>query len=347
MKTFYYILEKIINNTTSYNYDFSDYEKFSEYLTTIFKNDLIEGLKENSEINNFFILFIKHIFILKPITKITFILNILKYVFAPTNINTIMLNKFNKIQKVYFAFLKLAYIYKLKKTKCCITHDLYLNPIDIQNTDVIYIYQNNVKYLFTLCDIIHLLTVALTNSEHFFIKPLECKNPYNNIPFSKTILYNIYFTIKHTNLIVPRIIRKFFIENFNLTEFCKYNKTLIQIISIEEHVNNSTTYKLYEYSLIIFNHFNRLFKKEIIIHQEFPKQILCDIMKEYIILYLIYNYSSDQITISTTLYKLTNKMILFYNYNPLFGRKYIKVDTFGSGSSLFYVKKVHFNDDHI
>jgi hypothetical protein len=148
-------------------------------------------------------------------------------------------------------------------------------------------------------------------------------------------------------LIVPRIIRNFFIENFDLTEFYKYNKSLIQIISIEEHVNNSSTHKLYEYSLIIFNHFNHLFKKEIIIHQEFPKQLLGDIMKEYIILYLIYNYSSDQITISTTLYKLTNQMILFYNYNPLFGRKYIKVDTFGSGSSLFYVKKVHFNDDHI
>jgi len=340
MDTFYYILQKIINNTTNI-YDFREQTNSQKNLEIIFKNQLDECEEEHSLVKIFFPFYIKNLLSSKNLNKITFIMSLLNNVFNRGDIKQKMLIKFNKIQKIYFAFSKLANIYKFKKSKCLITTDLYFNILNINDPNVIQIYQNKTRYLFTSNDLIHLLIMSLSNSSHFFINPLECKNPYNNIPFSKYILYNIYFFIKKCNVEIPELIQKYFIEDFDLSEFVIHHKLLIQTVSIKEYVLNLSTQQLYNYGLNIINHYNSFFHPEIIIHTDFPKQKVADAMKPFILINLISKYSVDSFTRSNATIELNKKIKLFYKYNPLFGRKYIKIITNELNQKF---KQVSFND---
>lgn len=340
MESFYYISNKILNKT-SYIYNFSDDELYYQNIASIFKNEITKYKEKYSLINILLLAFIKKILILKKITKVGFIYKILNSVFYKVKTDKLLIDKFTKIQKTYFAFSKLAYIYKIKKSKCVITHDLYFNDINKNESNVIQIYQNNMTYLFTISDLIHLLMVSLTNASHFFINPLECKNPYNNIPFSKNILYNIYFSIKNKQICLPELIEQFFVEEFDLPIFLNKNKVLIQTTSIKEYVSNSSLITLYNYGLNIFNYFNHLCTTQIAIHPEFPKKLFVDIMKPLIILYLISNYSIDSFTKYNTSQELYQEIQRFYIFNPLFGRKHIKI-CLDQNKKPF--KKVYFND---
>lgn len=338
MNSFYYIIQKILNNK-SVIYDFT--ENYQTNMEIIFNDELDKYEKERPLVKVLFSIYIHRFKPSAHIKNIQFIWNLLNNVFNNPNIKNELIPKFNKIQRVYFAFSKLAYIYKFKKAKCQITTDLYFNTININDPNVIQIYQNNMTYLFTINDLIHLLNVALTNSSHFFVKPLECKNPYNNMPFSNQILYNIYFFIKQTQTEIPELIHQFFIEEFDLTCFLHNNQQLIQTISIKEYVSNLSTIKLYEYGIHIFNKFNKFFHPEIIIHSDFPKKKVADVMKPFIVLYFLSNYSSNYFNKTHATKELHLKMTLFYKYNPFFGRKYIKIINNELNQP---IKKVYFND---
>ena len=63
----------------------------------------------------------------------------------------------------------------------------------------------------------------------FFSEPLPSKNPYNNLPLTKSNLYNIYFFIKFNTNIYDDLLFKFFHCDFNMTIFYKkYLKILTQ-----------------------------------------------------------------------------------------------------------------------
>ena len=129
---------------------------------------------------------------------------------------------FSKIQKIYKSFRRFAFIYKYKKARIVVNTDMTLNEISEKDRNIICIYQNKSKYLFHILDLINIINASLTNSYVFFAEPLHVKNPFNNLAFNKSTLYNIYFFIKfHTNL-YPELVFKYFQTNFDLGEETVY-----------------------------------------------------------------------------------------------------------------------------
>ena len=129
------------------------------------------------------------------------------------------INIFCKIQKMYFALSRFAYIYRYNKAKVVVDTDLCLNKIDINNKNSICLFQEKNKYYFRINDLINIINNALSNSPDFFSVPLVIKNPYNNVPFNKSTLYNIYFNIMSKTYIVSELIHKFFLTNFDINKF--------------------------------------------------------------------------------------------------------------------------------
>jgi hypothetical protein len=277
--------------------------------------------------------------------KWKYVKNILNNIFISKDHKDIFINTFGKIQKIFLSLNKFLYIYKFNKSKIVIDEDLYLNKINIHDKNTICIYQHNSRYLFVISDIINIINTALKNSSNFFSNPLSIKNPYSNLYFNKSTLYNIYFKIKHYNCLVPDLIHRFFLVNFNLKNFEELNECLLREYAIRNFIDNhSNMSSVYD---DIFNMINSVFlytKKKINIHPEFPKKELISIMKPYLCLYYESMYSLTVTKKYTARVTLTNKLRNFYDYNPLFGRKKMEILYKNKKTeTVFHFDKVHVN----
>jgi len=275
-------------------------------------------------------------------------LNILKElddnIFLQPKIKLAVQKIFSKLQKTYYAFSKLAYIWKFKKSKIAVDNDLSLNPININNKNVFILFQSNARYLFTSNDLINIINNNLSNSPNFFCNPLWSKNPYNNISFSNADFYNIYFFLKFKVCNVPILLELFFKSNLNLHDFAFENECVIRSFKIDNFVkfsDNDTLYKnvkrMLRENIDVMNNIR--------IHSEFPKDLLIKIMKPYLHLYIISQYyivgTMKRVSSENCLRRKLHNFALF---NPFFGRKNVKIHKFGElkGQPI-----VTFNDKHI
>lgn len=223
-----------------------------------------------------------------------------------------------KSQKHYNAFAKLANIYRYKK-KSSIENDLLLNPIDMCSPTTIEIY-DDAKYVFTANDLITYIESSLSNTTNFFCAPLELRNPYNNIAFKKSTLYNIYFKIKSSSFLTPILFHYYFLCDFDLNLFALKYENVIREEYIQRLVyksNESTTMK--HMRLMIKN----LTKYSIAVHEDFDQSECVKILRPYFYLYIVSRFHIEGLTIRWRAYKLLNRRLsdLFY-YNPRFGRVY-------------------------
>lgn len=254
-------------------------------------------------------------------------------------------NIFYKLQQVYRCMCRVAFIYKFKRAKVQVATDLLLNDLKPTDKNVLTIFDSNSKYLFTLSDLVNIFSASLCNSSYFIPLPIACKNPYNNLPFSKANLYNIYFFILRNKIKVPVIIQNYFLCNFSLRRFEVENKRLIHEISIKCYVNNSPPTYLYSSITDMLYEHNR-HKPRLKIHPEFPLNKLVEIMRPYLILYYNSKYSGSRLLNRKNHVLLCKKMNEFKRFNPKFGQKMKEINSMAIGW-LGQPPLAVFNENHI
>ena len=275
---------------------------------------------------------------------------------------------FSQSQKIYFAFSKLIFHYKWKKSKIQNDTDLCLNMIDIKQKNVICVFTHGSRYLFTVSDLINLFNNGLTYSSFFFSLSLPIKNPYNNIPFTKADLYNIYFSLFFKCIPIPEIIQKFFQVNFDLDSFEKENQIIIREYVIKNYIKNNDNDFLSLKIRYMLQYYNKQHKKKIEIVEDFPKDKLVDIFKPYLHLFYISILSLDNLKKIKSGDLLEKMLFRLRHYFPRFGRKkiqlkkkisenlfankpikYEKIQTFNMDCPPFYSNKknAHFLFSHL
>jgi len=324
METFFYISQKIMNpNIEPYTYT-TDFLKNVDYMS-ILRNNSIENKDPSKDysLQNFFYQYV--IFKSRKIGKFVLLKSIIENMFCSEEFKKKIINLFCSIQKINNGFSRLAYIYKNKKAPIKINTDMFLNPIKKTDKNVICIFdsKNSCKYLFTINDLMQIIKKSLTHSPNFFSDPSECKNPYTNVPFNKSTLYNIYFFIKYKNYIIPELIQNFFIANFNLENFRKDNLYIIREYAIKDYVDNLEHGEAEDY---IYAMIKTYYRKKISISNDFPKNRLYEIMKPYLHYYFIATYSLCFEKRHEYFHKLSHKIRRFFKFNPKFGRKFIKFE---------------------
>jgi hypothetical protein len=231
-----------------------------------------------------------------------------------------------------------------------VTTDMGLNNININDKNILCIYHINSRYLFNINDLLKIINVSLINNYMFFAEPLPSKNPYNNLPFTKSNLYNIYIFIKKNTNIYDDLFFKFFKCDFNLSIFYNNYEYLLREYSIKNFIKNCTEKEIVsKINEMISNYNNNYKSNKINIHDEFPKNKLVKIMKPYLLLYLNSCYSLIPIIKKNSDFDLKNKLRNFQKFNPQFGRKLVKMGLkpYPNFKTKSYIKGYVFNDKHI
>jgi hypothetical protein len=341
MLTFNKIINKVVNlenNIFSSNYDKNDklpgvQKFFFSMLSNIHIYHIYKNKFEfmNQTLNNFY-------FLNKHDEKEQFI------------------DLFCKIQKTYHTLNRFLYIYKLKKSKLIVNTDLQLNTIEEGKQNVMCIYHVNSKYLFKIEELLKIIYTSLTNSPYFFSEPITIKNPYNNIPFGKSVLYNIYFyLILNTKINLIRheyldIFLKFKECNFNMTKFVDNYEYVLREYAIKNYLLNSTKDTIAEQikgMIIIYNAKVRLESNKIRISQDFPQEKLIEIMKPYLYLNFVSYYSLVHKNKCEAENNLIIKLREFQQFNPQFGRKICRFkDIIKDGRTKRIKSHIEFNMKH-
>jgi hypothetical protein len=280
---------------------------------------------------------------------------------------------FYKTQRTYHTIKRVLYNYRFKKAPTKIQTDLCLNVIDSGHANTFTFFKNKVKYCFSVRDLVHIIINAITHCHDFFMEPMDPKNPYTNVPFSKADLYNMYFRIKNSNHIIPPMIVNYFLLGFDLDMFIMNNETTIREYAIKKYVMNSPPNVMYyeildmidesfEYMMTVKKEKvvsdNKIIKvnKKVIqriqLDKEFPRDRLIHIMRPYLFMSLM---STDYI-VGTEKRDTAKRMFIymvkhFIAYNPNFGRKCINIaigNTKGTNKLFSFDSKLEtkFNDDH-
>jgi len=271
-------------------------------------------------------------------SKFSYFKKTIDNIFLNKNTKEVYIKMFCQIQRIYWLLNRAVFRYKWKKAKIQINLDLVLNPINESQYNVMVILQNNYKYLFTISDLKRIIDGSLSNSPSMFANPTAPKNPYNNMPFDKGILYNIYLFMKRGDFVLPLLFHNYFLCNFNLSIFKKNNEVIIRNKEIDNYIKNANTNKLYATGIQILK-MNR-YTDKIRIHKDFPKKDFVRIMLPYLRIYYSHIFSLDISARNSSENELNLKLKQFYYFNPKFGRKY--VETRNSR-----IIKVNFNDKHI
>jgi hypothetical protein len=283
------------------------------------------------------------------INKYRYLNNILSNPFIPASTKARFFYRFSKAQRSYGALNRLVFIYKWRRSVPKIYADLCLEPISQGDRNVMAVLHNSQKYLFTIADMIRIVEISICNSPYFFTEPLPVKNPYTNIPFDKSHLYNMYFFIKNRMITIPPVFHAYFTSNFNLKHFRDTHGVLISNTYIKQYVKNSDKETLY--SDIIYMFKTIPYRGKIIIDRDFPRDRLIEIMHPYLEIYYTAKISNDIHARNTAKTDLSRRLVAFSRYNKNFGRKFIKVDNDNKKSFEFSVdhipyKKISAFDDY-
>ena len=286
--------------------------------------------------------------------KFHFFYNTLQNLFMRNEYRDEFINYFCKIQRIYHLLNSFIANYKHKKAKIVVNQDMCLNEININDKNVFCLLHHNSKYLFHISDLINIINTALTHSQNFFSEPVSIKNPYNNLPFEKSILYNIYIFIKFNTFYRPDFFFNFFQCDFNLTLFTKQNEYMLREYIIKNFVYKSTSNILkMEINTMLsqFNikHKNSKPKYNITIDVAFPNNKLIRIMQPYLLLYCTSIYSLLTHKREEAKNILNKKLIDFYKFNPSFGRKKykIRVKYINNFKKIISEKIIEYDDKHI
>jgi hypothetical protein len=267
-------------------------------------------------------------------------LSIQKYADLKTHLNNpfmtsttkdYILDIFNNIQRLIWAVSSIKRSWLYKRAKIYNTEDLLLAPISRSDKNVFVLFRNRTKYVFQLRELIRTLTDSLCHCCHFFPSPTVCKNPYTNMALNKSDLYNIYFAIRSSNYAMPFLFEKYFRSNFHLEQFSMENQDIINEEYLKSFVENNYD-DIYELTRNMF-HDNQI---KCNIHKSFPKEILLKIMKPYLDLFIISQYSIDMSKKIQAYRLLHRKLHHFTDFNPNFGKRKVRI-----------VKKNPFDMKHI
>ena len=239
--------------------------------------------------------------------------------FSSPRIREEIINYFCNFKKAYWAFTKLARIWKIQHTPIRIQTDLYMNELDSNHKYTFKLIHPNGIYLFSLQNLARIIVDAITHQTGMFVEPLTIKNPYTNGLLSKCDLFNIYFSLIHNHMRIHEMMEKFFRCEFNVFEFRRKHENELRDFAIDQYAKTAGISELaQDVDDMLRTH---KMTKNINIAKEFPQKILVNTMRPFLLIYLLERYSFSSMTRKYSAKQLDVMLKQFTEKNPNFGKR--------------------------
>lgn len=229
-------------------------------------------------------------------------------------------------QKYYHILLRTIQRWKWKRMRAYnIDCDLNLTSFsEISPRYLITLSQDGCKYMFNIHDLKRIIINSLTYSNYLYSSAQHPKNPYTNVVFTNTNLYNIFLFMIKNHIPIHSLITTYVMSEFSLKTFYKSAKKELNKFIVDNFLNdekeNTDDFIHYMNEMIEWaNDYERADTMGIKIHRKFPKDVLWRILKPYVRLFILGKVLSTYD--DHYMNKLEYQLRRFYNYNPSFGSK--------------------------
>ena len=259
------------------------------------------------------------VFATKNDSRMEHFVSSLKNTFMSKSIREEFILHFCKFKRTYWAFTRLARIWKIRRIPIRIQCDLYMNELTPSNPNTYTLIHPKGIYLFSLQNLNRIILDAITYRSGLFVEPLPIKNPYTNDVLTKSDLFNIYFASLNANIRIHEMNERFFRCEFDVFNFKMNYETELRDYAIVQYAKTSSVNDLaqdVDDMLRIHN-----MTKRINIAVGFPQKILVDTMRPLLKFYLLERYSFSSITRKYSASKLKMRLIQFADTNPIYGRR--------------------------
>jgi hypothetical protein len=330
--SFFTILEKIIWG--SFNQLLNNNMTFEK--TLLYQNQYNSKIKELGVIHH---LYLHHtIKCYNEITKKGIyqkIIEVMHNPFISSDDKQRFFNIFSSCQKHYLALCRFAFICKFKRAKIGCDTDMYMNPISKNGCNYVELLHENRKYVFTIPDLTKIIRKSLNTSSDMYSDPQTIKNPYNNLSFTKSDLYTIYFAIKKSDYNIPTVFQQYFYSNFSLTRLIDDFEPSLREAAIRDACitnDDECICELKENILDMIEIYNDTHSEmPLSIHDNFPEKNLLETFKPFMKHYYRSMYSLNNSEKSRSRIYWLASMKKFASENPSFGRKVTKIKSDLSG----------------
>jgi len=236
---------------------------------------------------------------------------------------------FTKIQRSYWAFSKLAQLWRWKKARqSSVDTDLYLNSLNsFKDVHKVQFLQNKTIYEFRITDIVNLWMKSLLN--HMNLRPAPClpKNPYTNITFSKAELIHFYNSFKSTSFAIPPLIEKFYRLNLDIEAFLIECYPELIDKTVDGYISDSADQMLFLDIINMVARYKRCTgNRSISVNlSDIHKNHIITILKPILKYHLLSTYSCNPLKRKASKAVVKQRLRELYEKNPRFGRRYVHV----------------------
>ena len=249
--------------------------------------------------------------------------NILENEFISINAKLQLEKIYIKCKNIKNKLTSFVKIYKWKKSVLYeVDYDLYLKPLkDFPKKQIVIILENNTRYSFRLNDLNNYWIICLTNNQGLFSKPLELKNPHTNIKISTHNLFNIYFALLNSSLIIPLCINGLFSCLMNVETFSYQFYGLLKERTIVNFIKSDGIFEKYEQILNMLHDLRKdvdyLTISNTVTYRS--KVFLCKKLKETLLFYLKNKYSCNPLIRRDSGEKVKMSLKTYLQEHPNYG----------------------------
>jgi len=225
-----------------------------------------------------------------PASKLRLLVShVLEARFVEPDVKQRLFDTFARAQRHFFSLHRFRHRWRLRNGErrgCAV--DMALNHLGGAPPHItVRLWENNATYTYRISDIITLINKSLLHSSSLFPQPMDPRNPYTNLPFSRASMYIIYNAVQHSTFNMPTLLQLFFSSGFDCDRLLRDHEYYVAALVVDDFILHGAQCEKHEYIKDMFAEFSTVMAS-LRVHPGFPVHCIVSDLDKHLHVYLKY-----------------------------------------------------------